>query len=124
MTPGGGHDCCPGCALQFMKLGPQTPAFGQRAAELGAAAPAAPASPPVTPAGTPDRLPSGAVGDKVTYSPDGREATIIALDQSVSPPSVLIRFADGSPDRDTELARLVQRPTKVTFTRLTQYFAS
>lgn len=68
-TPGGGYDCCPDCAVQFMGAGPQAPAFGQRAAGFGAAALAAPASPPVSPAGTPERESGGVFSKPFTRPP-------------------------------------------------------
>ena len=48
-----------------------------------------------------------AVNDRATYR-DGREVTVITIDTTVDPPAVLIRFEDGSPDRDTELGLLTR----------------
>ena len=48
-----------------------------------------------------------AVNDRATYR-DGRVVTVITIDNTEDPPTVLIRFGDDSPDRDTELSQLTR----------------
>ena len=48
-----------------------------------------------------------AVNDQATYR-DGRVVTVITIDNTEDPPTVLIRFGDDSPDRDTELSQLTR----------------